>query len=158
MLCASALAMPQHILKEAKILLLLIKRKLQLFKKHQACMIYLYSEIMMLHLMPHYQLFFPYPFEEATELISEIITALSVVLIHATFFFFFPFLSLRLSSHISSERQNTVGKNILKKIIKKSFYPDFVLLSSRNGFWHLIVTIPVYFMKVWFTLLYMRQT
>lgn len=36
------------------------------------------------------------------------------------FFLFFP-LSLRLSSHISSERQNTVGKNILKKNNKEIF-------------------------------------
>lgn len=98
---------------------------------------------------------FPYHFEEAAELISEIITVLSIVLVWATFFVAFPFLSLCLCSHISNERQNTVDRKIIKKGI---FYPDFVLISSWNGFWHLIVAVPVYFMKAWFTLLYMRQT
>lgn len=58
-------------------------------------MIYLYSEIMMLHLTPHNQFFFPYRFEEAAELISEIITVLFMVLICATFFLCFS-LSLSL--------------------------------------------------------------
>lgn len=101
---------------------------MQLFKKHQACMIYLYSDMMMLHLTSHYQ-FFSLFFGGGSraDLWNHCSTFYGLNTCNI-FSLLFPF-SLHLSSHISSERQNTVGRNIIIKIIKKELFLSWLCIN-----------------------------